>query len=922
MVRLTTRKFSIDSFFEFAEGSDPFELVDIINDRMQQSGLAFDVAPGEYSYRTHFLLDQTMAKKLGVIGVKLDVFIRDPVNETLQSVDAIKTMEIRFHETKKILETTTGRQQGSWQNDQHEVFVSKQLPAALPAGMILPGRTPPRANTLRHTSKAARGNNRDPAALARSGNFSAATSRAATSRDSTNQRAGNRHEDIRSTSTRIESRESLSATRSVSRRATRSNQDNEVAAALSPPRPTRRAPVACVTLIPAKKEYIRSINIKKDEMQGAERLFVAITAITKSDSRNTFGKKNVEVNHGRELFEFLANPEAPDVSLLGASQSHVSIRIQKDDPTLKNVRIVRIVTNPNMNRTQVTDVSDVSFGKESVIKFDDRVDNIKPNHVVYRVVVINGDGSVGDFSSIVIPSFKKVSDPLNSAGTPVSIRAINTQDRISINVVPLSRDILTLRLLRQELEKTGNFSEGIVTLQSTDNETTTVLNGSKTEIEFHDDTTILGRKYRYFTALRIGQPGDASRSQEIISDEDEVIIRKFFLGELPFAIDVTSDTVETDTNNNISVSFEIVVEATADLFSTVIHSLREAGIADEFISKLQNDETKTKLFTMFLVERFEVATGIRASFGLVPPGKFVDSPKSRLPRGIPSPIAGKRYEYIIKTCLQQPSVFLQSSNIGVINRENKEFSKSAARFGRLIYDKLGILPPESDILNGKSIESLVLESQIGQEQAVRISLPAANPIVEHIDIINKVAYNFLTWRVTGNTAEVSYFLVYCNIDGHEQLLGATAATESASVYRFRDDRFFDEVGEKTYSVKVINFDDDEIMTSPLAKTNRNFSVPENMFDGVVLLTVAGKPKIMNVEPASFYSRQKNGSFIKPLDVDEADSPTIGSLLGEYRTTKIQPKPIPKKYAGGTSQDRPQKYGSLIANINDLTMDGN
>ena len=903
MVKLITKKFSIDSFFEFAEGSDPFELVDIINDRQRQSGLAFDAAPGEYSYRTHFLLNQTMAKKLGVIGVKLDVFIRDPTNEILQSVDAIKTMEIRFHETKKVLEKSAGRQPGTWQNDSECVFVSKQVPADLPAGIILPGMTPPMTNTLRHASKKARSSNSDPAALARSGNFSAITSKAAASLDSTNQRPGPRRDDVRSTSSQIESKESLSTIRSVSRQVTRSNQNNEIVTAMAQHSPTRTSQVTCMTLIPTKKEYIRSINIKKDEIQSAERLFITVTAIVKKDIRNTFEKKIIAVSHGLELFEFLANPEPPDVSLLRTSQSYVSIRIQKVDPTLKNVRIVRIVTNPNANRTQITDVSDVSFGKESVIKFDDRVDNVKPNHIVYRVVVINGDGSVGDFSSIVVPSFKKVSDPLNSAGALVSIRAINTKNSVIINVTPLSRDILTMRLLRQELEKTGNFSEGVVTLQSTDNETTIILNGSKTEIEFHDETAILGRKYRYFTALRIGQPGDASRGQEIIPDEDEVIIRKFFLGELPFAIAVTSDTVETDNENNISVSFEIVVEATRELFGSVIHSLREAGIADEFISKLQNDKTKTKLFTMFLVERFEVATGIRVSFGLVPPGKFVDSPASRLPLMIPSPAAGKKYEYIIKTCLQQPSVFLQSSDIGVINRDNKEFSKSAARFGRLMYNRLGVLPPESDVLNGKSIESLVLESQIGHEQVIRVSLPSANPVIDHIDITNKPAYNFLTWRVTGNTEEISYFLVYCAIDGHEQLLGATAATESSSTYRFRDDRFFDEVGEKSYSVRIISFDDDEIMTSTPAKTNRNFSVPENMLDGVMLLTTADKPKIMHVEPASFYSRHKNGSFINPLDVDDPDRP----LLGEYSTTKQKPKPIPKKSASGTSRDHPQKY---------------
>ena len=476
----------------------------------------------------------------------------------------------------------------------------------------------------------------------------------------------------------------------------------------------------------------------------------------------------------------------------------------------------------------MNDVADLTFVDENVLVFDDLVDNASPNKLIYRVAVVNGDGSIGEFSSLSIPAFVKVSDPLNTAAVPISIRAINKRGAVHIRVTTLSDDIYTIRLLRQEFDKTGEFSDSVVVISSESNENMTFINGQIDSFEFRDETAILGKKYRYFVSYRIGQPGYASMSEEIISDEDELLVRRYTTSEVPFSVSVTEATISQDGDNNTTVSFDIQVRETSNLFNSMTAALRSAGVADEFISSLQKDEVKDKQFTMFLVERFEYSSGRRSTFGIYPPGNFSDSPETRRQQRVPAPVPGERYEYIVKTCLQQPDVFLQSSNVGLINRYGDEIKRAASRFSRIVYDKLGVMPSEKDVLGGKSIEDLLLESQIGQEQSVYLRIPSSRPLIESFQVTEKSFYNSLSWRASGNTENISYFMVYCSHNGSEQLCGAIAASRESALYRFRDDRFFDEVGEKSYSIRAVSFDDDEMVGSTPVSANKTFSVPENV----------------------------------------------------------------------------------------------
>ena len=832
MANITINRIPIDSFFEFADGVSPFDLIDIVSES-ETYGNHTAASTDEFEYRTHFFINQRVSEELGADGLRVEIFTANPKeNKKLTSTSAIASFEVNFDIATDILSKKNATQKPGLFSllQPQKVLVAANARSVGAARLVIPGQQGPETQSFSAVSKKLKSMNVDPASMASAGNFFAVTPKNAISLDSSNNaQVSQTH--VKTQGSNIRSRKSLSAARNANRSSRRGGQSNDLVRTIEPPSaPAKISNTAYISLLPKKRPFIQNLCIKRGSITGADKLYAKITIIPGRKATGIFGTKTVEIQHGTELSEFLSNPEPPDVSIVSSNAARVKIRIFRTDKTLKNVRVARIITNVNTSDVLVTDVGDLSFGADDTLIFDDFINNALPRRILYRVVVINGDGSAGEFSSITIPSFKKVSDPLRTAGVPVSIRAINKPNVVDIRVTTLLEGVYTIRLLRQELDKTGEFSNSITVIPSDVGETTTVVNGDIDSFEFRDKTAILGRKYRYFVAYRIGLPGYASRGEEILSDEDELLIRRYATSEIPFAVSVSEPTVKQDNNNITTVSFEIRAEETRDLFNTVTQALRAAGVDGDFIASLQKDNIKAKLFTMFLVERFEFSSGRRETFGLYPAGDFTDSPEIRKLKKISPPKPGDRYEYIVKTCLQQPEVFLQTSNVALVNRHGDEIKRKGSRFSRIVYDKLGVMPSEHDVQAGKSIESLVLESQIGLEQSVYSKIPTTTPTIESFQVKEKSFYNSLSWQVSGDTKNVSYFLVYCSSNGKNQLCGAVAATKSSSLYRFRDDRFFDEVGEKSYDVRIINFNDDETVKSVSISSNKLFSVPKNLIE--------------------------------------------------------------------------------------------
>jgi len=912
MAKFSVRRVAIDSFFEFADGTLPFDLVDVVNEAEVKSfdaGQSFERGEGVFEYKTKFLVNQRRASRLGVVGVRFEIFTRNPRTNNLSSDDAIETFEVRFDTAQDVVFNIGGQNLFNAfnvtapPNSLKKLLVANTSMMTLPSVLsipnlsnILPGKT------FKQISKDLKSNNEDPAQVSAAGNFSAVTPFSAISLGSSNNFFSHDNSITSAAGARApRTRKSLASLRRTNRSARRGKQDRPlVRAAVSRSESrSRRSSVSFAELLPVKREYVQTLYLGKGEVQGSEKLYASISSIGAPRSRCIFTKTIVEINHGRELNELLANPEPPDVSLIDAKMASVSIVLKRTDPTLRVVRVFRIVTNSNVGTRYVDDVTDLSFSESpesNIVIFEDLLDNVLPNKTIYRFAVVNGDGSIGEFSSIVIPSFKNVSDPLRTASIPVAIRAINKNAGVDIRVNTLSDDIFTIRLLRQEFHKSGSFDESVEEILSIEGDLTVFVNGQKDAFYFRDETAVLGRHYRYFVAYRTGTIGLASLGEEIISDEDETIIRRFVTGEIPFSISLTDPTALQDGDNNTTVTFEIFSEPTVDFFKTVTTALRDAGVDTQFISNLSKDDLKPKFFTMFLVERINLNTGRRVSFGITPAGKFIDDSDKRQKLGLPPPVSNGRYEYVVKTCLQQPEVFLQASTVGLINRYGDEIQRLASRFARAIYSRMGVLPPEFDVREGRSIESLMLESQVGQELAVRVAIPKTEPIIEDMTITEKSLYSSLTWRVSGDVSNVSYFLIYCTYDGSDQLLGAIACSRGSALYRYRDDRFYGETGEKSYSVRAVSFDDDVVVKSPSINAEKLYSVPENLLEGVVFSYGKGKNYVQPIGQSI--------NFQNPL-VPPMTSPGVSNKVWSAQPSQLlEAKPkMPDQFAEIFSWDR-------------------
>jgi len=446
MVRLSVRKVSVDSFFEFVDGTLPFDLVDVVNEVEANTLQDFERGEGVFAYKTKFLVNQPLAARLGATGVRFEIFTRNPRTNNLAPSDAIETFEVRFDTAQDVITRIGGQNRDNTfsarmpPNSVKKVLVSHAAPVNMFSSLIVPSMTSIQpGKSFKQISNEMKSNGEDPAHAASAGNFSAVTPGNAISLGFTNNFFPVDGSIVGSSGVRApRTSRSLFSLRNFHRKLRRNNQSRAIVKAAVPRSDANSAKsiVSFFKFLSVKREYVQTIYLGKHEVMGAENLYATVTAISSPRTKRMFSKTIVEIKHGTELSEFLANPEPPEVSLINSGVGFVSIRLKKIDPTLKTVRVFRIITNPNMNTTSVLDVSDLSFSADDIIIFDDSVDNVRPNKVIYRFAVVNGDGSIGEFSSIVMPSFHKVHDSLLTATVPIAIRARNTHDAVEIRIIP------------------------------------------------------------------------------------------------------------------------------------------------------------------------------------------------------------------------------------------------------------------------------------------------------------------------------------------------------------------------------------------------------------------------------------------------------------------------------------------------------
>lgn len=858
MAILKIKKTPINSFFEFANPETPAQLADIVNEAATKNSNQSDFlnSPGFFVYETKFFVNTKKALSLGVDSIEFKFYNTQPVAGSVPIEGGSFSIKVENPEEKsffvggkvglasslsvkpsKVSEALIFSKAQGFEN------IAKVSPLMSVTSIEQPTATAPFKAIAKNNQVL---NKKDPASQLAAGKFLSNTPAAAISLGNDNSYP---YPDDKSfeaiCSFEIQKPISLKDSRNNLQKSRKGSQNTQILNSLvslpkivDPASLTKILPVLSVEIATHKEEYTRQLYFNKKNILGSEKIYVSVSAVVSKKFKNVVGRQTFQINHGSEVRDFFGNPEPPVVQSSESSFGRMSVILSKSDPSLNKVKVVRITSNPNALNPVIETRGTLVFENEKQIYYEDDVDNVAPNVVIYRFVVMNLDGSYGEFSSVVLNSFTKVADQkkVESATTPISIRALNDKNYVQILVDTLNDQVFSLRLLRQDMGAIGEFSDTVKTIYSQTNEYSTVVSGEKTTLEFLDYDAVPGRHYRYFAAYKIGQGIAASLQQESISDEDETIVRRQVTSDLPFKASLTAPVTLQDQTNSISVSFEMSVQEVDETFNVLVEALTLAGVSSQFLQDLQNDRQKARQVAVFLVERVDRVTGKRATFGVYPPGSFADSPEERTKRGVPAPIPGRKYEYVCKLCIRPPESFLLTAFTGFVARSSSAGNVTqvlAAKF-QSAFSSFGIIPSQKDVRNGYSIKENFVLGQTGLELSNTVKMPLSGPQIKNLEVKSRKFYDLLSWSVIGDTSQVSYFLVYCNYNGIDELVGTVSAIGKNASYKYKDDRYSQEVGEKKYFVKIVTADHDISLQSTHVETITNFSLPAPVLDGYII----------------------------------------------------------------------------------------
>lgn len=837
MAIFRVRNITLPSFLRFGSESEPLNLVDITSDSEGTNVAEFLSSPGSFIYETRFTVDEESAYRQGVSEIKFEFFTNRPAD------DAVPLKDNTF--TFKVSEPTP-------QPTKRAAIYLKasgmeELAAVARPIQAISVKQPLATSTFKATAASSETVDRiDPANVLASGKVLGTTPGKILNFGIKNQPADTKSQNFDRVGAResgnavslFDKRSSLQSGRKSEQQSPIVNNFLNLGDIINPNSLVRTLPVVAVEVASRHIDCSRQLVFNKQDLLGFNKLYMRVSGTTKRGTLATVQKKIYTISHASEVGDFLGNAEPPVVQLSESTLGRVSFILRKADPTLRKVSVIRITKNPNQTNFSLNNIGTLNFDNRDVVFFSDEADNIYPNTVIYRFIVVNDDGSCGEFSSVVVPSYNKVADQKKSmtVTTPISIRAINEKLGVRINVDTLNDQVYSIRLLRQDFGLFGEFQDTVKTIRGSGDEYSTVISGQKRTLDFFDTDVVDGRHYRYFAAYRLGTAAEARLGQETISDEDETIVRVRPRDRLPFSADLTPAVSTQDSNNVITVEFDISVKEVEEQYNLLFDALQKAGVGQQFISDLQNDRQKTREVVAFLVERVDRESGKRCSFGMQAPGKFSDSPATRRSLGLPEPAPGRKYEYVCKMCIRPPTTFLLGATVGFTafsDTSGNITNVIAAKFQNALIDR-GILPSERQLRDGNSIRENFLLGQTGLEVLNEIRIPSYSPKVENVTVKPRHHYNLVSWNVTGDTSNVSYFLVYCNYNGNDELLGAVSSVGRGSSYQFKDTRFSSEVGVKGHFVRIVTLDHDVSIPSPKAETLTDFSIPPACLDGYIL----------------------------------------------------------------------------------------
>lgn len=571
--------------------------------------------------------------------------------------------------------------------------------------------------------------------------------------------------------------------------------------------------------------FRRTIEIPKANI-ASERLYVKLSAVVYEGSSTNIPTTTIIVNHERKLQEILTPIFAPRITVAASRPGSVVLNVATVDPVATSVTVQKTVVDI-LGRVILDEQIDsvaLSYEERTKTVLDLNAENILPNSVEYTVTTVSPSGEDGVFSSTSVSSFSLPGQRSHNAGsTALAIIAKNTSEGISIDVERIPERITTVRVLREDMSKVGDFASRVSVVPNDDGETLHTVFG-RSSISLLDKTAAIKRPYRYFCALseRLGS--------EKFSAEDEVIIRRTPQKPLPVEVLLENIVVGKDENGRNTVSIDALSLPIAQSMDLLFDLMRSSGLSEVFIEEFNKQKTEFAQLAAFIVERVNRETGRRVSFGLSPTGTFVDNAESRAKINAPDLDSSNRYTYYFKLCLQSPQTFMNNVVVAYSNKVNPgvfEKAQLSSKFMSSFTAAFGAMPSDAELIKGVGVGEVFRRSQTGKVLTTDITIPHSRAVPRRLTLSKqrKGTVAKLSWE--SSSLDLSNVLL-CNVGidfaGISQVIGTVRVSGSTKRFAYYDREFLSRVGTKTYWVKFVYKDFSESSKSNTVSDTKAASI--------------------------------------------------------------------------------------------------
>jgi len=525
---------------------------------------------------------------------------------------------------------------------------------------------------------------------------------------------------------------------------------------------------------------------------------------------STLQKNVVNIRLGGLISKFNKPQLAPSINVTSVGHTSTLVTIKQSDINADGYILYRKIITPSSTVNSYP-AAEVARGTLHTYDADAFINDIHGSTfpVIYRVVA-TCKGNVGEEISgavstsynpeirtvagkNLLENFSILTAKNNEWGVTIKASSITSTDCTAMYVV--ARDISGI--IKPRIQSFHpRVVGGTATLYQE------IKGKSTPDAEFFDTAAQPGRKYHYRFML---VKSDGSHVEARGSTIHTYILPP--PQNIRFSIKNPS---ESGIGKRRTVKFNLDASFMTAGLESLVERLASIGASSSFIDNINANRQKYSKLTAFLVDRINMSNGIRETFGVVPPGMFVDGSILRSKLGVLPLKDGVSYMYEVTVLVRSPMTLFK----GLVESEKDSitlvnFEKDFRKFLNPITEKTSTTPSQA-LLDGVVASTHLFDSNdfiqgiTSVKDTYTTTSGLSSSIIKSINCYKVQKNTVISWEIEGSSHSIDHFLVYCTYAGVKTVVGATHLYGNPGLlFTHTDKKLSGAVGKKIYCVRPV-----------------------------------------------------------------------------------------------------------------------